>query len=159
MRLYDLPDPAPYYQRSETAGYSLRRAEAWDRLPLREFVKGHFGGIWTAEVERGFFATPITVHVGMKGTEIAGFGAYNVTRPDYFGPTGVREDLRGRGLGTALLFRCLESLRELGYAYAIIGGVGPASFYEKAVGAFAIPGSDLGIYAPLYDLRRGEPDD
>ena len=159
VRLSDLPDPAPFYQRSEAAGYTLRRAEAWDRLPLREFVKQHFSGTWAAEVERGFFATPITVHIGTKGTEIAGFGAYNVTRPDYFGPTGVREDLRGSGLGAALLFRCLESLRELGYAYAIIGGVGPAAFYEKTVGAFAIQGSDPGIYAPLNQQRRGDSDD
>jgi hypothetical protein len=33
-----------------------------------------------------------------------------------------------------------------GYAYAIIGGVGPAAFYERAVGAIPIPGSEPGIY-------------
>ena len=36
---------------------------------------------------------------------------------------------------------------------AIIGGVGPAGFYERAVGATLIPGSEKGIYrnrlAPL----------
>jgi len=37
-------------------------------------------------------------------------------------------------------------MKNLGYAYAIIGGVGPASFYEKAVGAKLIEGSDPGIY-------------
>jgi hypothetical protein len=49
-------------------------------------------------------------------------------------------------VGSALLFRCLEAMRELGYAYGIIGGVGPAAFYEKACGAFVIPGSERGIY-------------
>ncbi len=34
----------------------------------------------------------------------------------------------------------------LGYAYAVIGGVGPAEFYEKVCGAFAIPGSERSIY-------------
>jgi hypothetical protein len=34
----------------------------------------------------------------------------------------------------------------MGYAYAIIGGVGPAAFYEKVCGAFVIPGSERGIY-------------
>ena len=33
-----------------------------------------------------------------------------------------------------------------GYAYAIIGGVGPAAFYASAVGAIPIEGSSPGIY-------------
>jgi hypothetical protein len=37
-------------------------------------------------------------------------------------------------------------MKSQGYAYAIIGGVGPATFYEKAVGAKLIEGSDPGIY-------------
>ena len=38
-----------------------------------------------------------------------------------------------------------EALANEGYGYAIIGGVGPAPFYEKVCGAFTIPGSDPGI--------------
>jgi predicted N-acetyltransferase YhbS len=67
----------------------------------------------------------------------------------------VRADLRGSGLGAALLLACLGSMREMGYAYAIIGGVGPAKFYEKTVGAFVIPGSEIGIFGSLADLRAG----
>jgi len=48
-----------------------------------------------------------------------------------------------------LLMRSLEALRETGHAYAIIGGVGPQEFYEKACGAFVIPGSDPGTYTDL----------
>ena len=88
----------------------------------------------------------------MQEKRIVGFAAYEVTRRNYFGPTGVREDLRGSGLGAALLFRCLESMREMGYAYAIIGGVGPAEFYEKVCGAFVIPGSETGIYSSLAEI-------
>ena len=69
---------------------------------------------------------------------------------------------RGRFLGLglvaaggALLFRCLESMREMGYAYAIIGGVGPQRYYEKVCGAFVIPGSDIGIYGSLHRLMGG----
>ena len=50
------------------------------------------------------------------------------------------------GIGAALLYRCLEAMWEMGYAYAVIGGVGPAEFYEKVCGAFLIPGSEQGIY-------------
>ena len=37
----------------------------------------------------------------------------------------------------------------MGYGYAIIGGVGPAEFYEKAVGATLIEGSEISIYENL----------
>ena len=46
----------------------------------------------------------------------------------------------------ALLFATLRGMREAGYAYAIIGGVGPVSFYQKRLDAILIPGSDPGIY-------------
>ena len=35
----------------------------------------------------------------------------------------------------------LRGLADLGYAYAIIGGVGPAEFYARAVGAVMIADS------------------
>jgi len=63
----------------------------------------------------------------------------------------VREDLRGRGIAAALLFRCLDSLAALGCAYAVVGGVGPVEFYERICGAFVIPGSERGIYGPQQE--------
>jgi predicted N-acetyltransferase YhbS len=151
-RLYDLPEPASYYQRASDAGYIIRRADPWDRERLREFVKERFGPLWAVEADRAFIHQPITAYLATKGGEIAGFAAYECTRRGYFGPTGVRKEVRGGGLGAALLFRCLESMREMGYGYAVIGGVGPAEFYEKTVGAFVIPGSEVGVYASLHEL-------
>ncbi len=89
----------------------------------------------------------------MKDGEIVGFAAYECSRRGFFGPTGVREDLRGNGAGASLLMRCLEAMREMGYGYAIIGGVGPAEFYEKVCGATVIEGSDPGVYGALYRER------
>ena len=57
-------------------------------------------------------------------------------------------------MGALVLLRCLEAMREMGYGYAIIGGVGPTEFYEKVCDAFVIPGSDVGVYKPLYQLTR-----
>ena len=156
-RLYDLPDAAPQHERAAVSGYTIRRADPWDRDRLRSFVKEHFGPLWAVEADRAFIHEPITAYVATKDGEIAGFAAYECTRRGYFGPTGVREDVRGNGLGAALLFRCLESMREMGYAYAIIGGVGPIEFYEKTVGAFVIPGSETGIYGSLHELMSKEP--
>jgi predicted N-acetyltransferase YhbS len=146
VRLYDLPDPAQYYRRAEGAGATVRRAEPWERSRFRTFVEEQFGARWADEAETAFFRQPITAFVALVDNELAGFAVYECTRRGYFGPTGVREELRGRGIGAALLFRCLEAMTALGYAYAVIGGVGPAEFYEKVCGAFPIPGSEPGIY-------------
>ena len=59
---------------------------------------------------------------------------------------GVTEKKRGRGIGNALFLSCLHTMAANGYAYAIIGGVGPADFYAKAVGAVEIEGSSPGIF-------------
>ena len=50
-------------------------------------------------------------------------------------------------VGKALLFNCLQAMKEKGYAYAIIGSVtGAKTFYEKTVNAIEIPESHPGIY-------------
>lgn len=43
----------------------------------------------------------------------------------------------------------LTAMRDAGYGYAIIGGVGPAEFYRRTVGAIEIPDSNPGIYAEM----------
>jgi hypothetical protein len=40
-------------------------------------------------------------------------------------------------------------MKQQGYGYAIIGAVGPADFYAKAVGAVPIEASAPGIYRGL----------
>jgi predicted N-acetyltransferase YhbS len=129
------------------AGLLVRRAQVWELSRVREFVAREFSGSWADEMSVGFARQPVTVFVALRGGRLAGFAAYECTRKNFFGPTGVVEDERGRGIGRALLLASLWALRELGYAYAIIGGVGPADFYERAVGARLIPDSSPGIYA------------
>ncbi|MEX2158357.1 MAG: GNAT family N-acetyltransferase [Dehalococcoidia bacterium] len=147
VRLYDLPEPAPYFHRADVAKVRIRRAEPWERTPFRSFVESTFGARWADEADVAFSRQPIAAYVATHERDIVGFAVYECTRRGYFGPTGVREDLRGNGAGAALLFACLRSMSELGYAYAIIGGVGEARpFYEKVCGAFVIPGSEKGIY-------------
>ena len=41
---------------------------------------------------------------------------------------------QGKGIGKALLLRCLHALRAEGYAYAIIGGVGAGGLLRKVRG-------------------------
>ena len=148
VRLYDLPDPTPRYRKATDTGITVRRAEPWERSSCRAFVEDEFTVGWADEAEAAFSHQPISTFVAVRGADIVGFAAYECTRRGYFGPTGVREALRGQGIGAALLLRCLTSMWELGYAYAVIGGVEHTEFYEKVCGAFVIPGSEQGIYGP-----------
>ncbi|MDT7688058.1 MAG: hypothetical protein QOJ70_2098 [Acidobacteriota bacterium] len=147
VNLLRLPPLDAALDELRSAGVVVRRAQAWELTQVREFVAHHFSGAWADEISVGFSHQPVTVFVALREGRLAGFAAYECTRKNFFGPTGVVERERGRGLGRALLLASLRGLRELGYAYAIIGGVGPAEFYERAVGARLIPDSTPGIYA------------
>lgn len=137
--LLALPPPAPALARAAAAGVVVRRARAWEQSPLRSFVEKHFSDTWADEVLPAWSRTPLSAFLAMEDDRIVGFATYNCAHPGLFGPTGVRPNRRGLGLGAALLLRCLEDMRALGYIYAIIGAVGPADFYQKACGAVLLP--------------------
>jgi predicted N-acetyltransferase YhbS len=147
VNLLRLPTPDQGLDELQRAGLLIRRAQPWELTAVREFVTRNFSLAWADEISVGFARQPVTVFVALREGGLVGFAAYECTRRDFFGPTGVAEDERGRGTGRALLLASLWGLREMGYAYAVIGGVGPAEFYERAVGARLIPDSSPGIYA------------
>jgi len=149
VRLYDLPDSAELYEKVKSAGVTLRRARAFEKHTVAAFAKEHFSAKWVSEIEVALARQPITCFIATRDKKILGFACYDTTMRGFFGPTGVSEEARGLGLGKALLFKALEGIRDLGHAYAIIGGVGPREFYEKACGAIEIPGSDPGTYTDL----------
>ncbi len=132
----------------------IRRANPWEQAKLRRFILEHFSEGWADECLVGFTHQPASVYIALHGDEIIGFGAYECTRRNYFGPTGVNEAYRGKGIGKALFLACLFGLQEMGYAYAIIGDAGPVDFYKKAVGAIDIPlGDRRGIYTIKEEPR------
>lgn len=149
VRLYDLPDTAELYRKIDLQGITLRRARAFEKHTVATFVREHFSEKWVSECEIAITRQPAACWIATRDKEILGFACYDTTQKAFFGPTGVCEAARGTGLGKALLFKALESLRDIGYAYGIIGGVGPREFYEKACGAIEIPGSDPGVYADI----------
>ena len=153
VKLYALPPLEPALQRCADAGITIRPARAFERTALRRFVERHFNERWADEADTGFSRQPVSVHLATTGehraAEIVGFSAHECTARGFFGPTGVAESARGSGTGTALLLASLHAQRDLGYAYAIIGGVGPAAFYERACGATIIPGSETSVYGDL----------
>lgn len=147
VNLLKLPPLDPTLSEMKQAGVTVRRAQPHEISPVRDFVLANFEAGWADEISVGYSNQPVSVYIAMREGNLVGFGAYECTRRSFFGPTGVRESERGRGVGRALLLACLWGLREMGYVYGIIGGAGPIDFYERAVGAIVIPDSQPGIYA------------
>ena len=147
VRLYDLRDASPQLDALRAKGIEVRRALAPERHIVVGWVREHFGEAWASESEVSFGRLPISCFRAQRGQELLGFACYDATAKAFFGPTGVLESEREQGIGTALLLVTLAAMAAEGYAYAIIGGVGPADFYAKAVGAVPIAGSTPGIYA------------
>lgn len=154
VRLYDIPDSAPRVDALHEAGIELRRALAPERHIVVSWVRQQFGEGWASECEVSFGRLPISCFRAQRGQDVLGFACYDATAKAFFGPTGVLEQERKRGIGTALLLVTLQAMASEGYAYAIIGAAGPAEFYAKAVGAVPIAGSAPGIYAHLLRGRR-----
>lgn len=127
----------------------VRRALAPEKHLMSSWVLKNFGEYWQSEVEVAFSRQPVACWLAQRGNEILGFACYESTARNFFGPTGTVVNERGKGIGKILLIKSLESMHEMGYAYAIIGGVGPAEFYEKTVNARLIQGSEVSIYENL----------
>ncbi|GAB3234982.1 GNAT family N-acetyltransferase [Algoriphagus aestuariicola] len=153
VRLTELPEISDLEKKLlEKEKIVFRRAITPEKILVAEWVMEQFGQYWKSEVEVAFSRQPVSCWIAQRGNQILGFAAYESTARNFFGPTGTLETERGKGIGKVLLIKSLESLREMGYAYAIIGGVGPAEFYEKTVNAKVIEGSETSIYQNL--LRK-----
>lgn len=149
VSLLNLPDDREEVERLKEQGILIRKVQPYEISILRRFVLKTFGEGWADEVMNAFTHQPPTCYIATHEKRIIGFAAYECTRRDFFGPTGVDPTYRGKGIGKVLLLACLRSLLELGYAYAIIGGVGPADFYANCAGAIPIPNSTPGVYVDM----------
>ena len=146
VKLYDLVEIAPVLAFVRQQGMQIRRAMAPDKERILSWVKEHSSVAAMGEADVCFSHTPISLFLATRDKQILGYACYHATAPDFFGPTRVLESEQGKGLGKALLLSCLHAMKDQGYGYAIIGGVGPQHFYEKCVGATLIEGSTPGLY-------------
>jgi predicted GNAT family acetyltransferase len=127
-------------------GISIRRPLPSEKSIVIDWVRNHFSKSWADECEVTFSNMPVSTYIAIADQEIVGFASYDAACRNFFGPTGVNDRFRCKGIGEALLLQALFAMREQGYAYGIIGGVGPADFYAAKAGAVLIEDSDPGIY-------------
>jgi predicted N-acetyltransferase YhbS len=146
VKLYDLPEVEPDIRRLGELGIAIRRAMPSEKHLVTQWVRRTFGAAWASECDVAFGKEPVSCFIATGGGKIVGFCCYESTCRNFFGPMGVAESDRGQGIGKALTLCSLQAMARMGYAYAIIGGVGPATFYIKVAGAVEIEGSSPGIY-------------
>jgi ribosomal protein S18 acetylase RimI-like enzyme len=156
VSLLQLPDNSQELAKLREIGITIRKVQPMELSILARFVTATFGEGWTDQALNGFAHQPPTCYIATHNKKIIGFAAYECTCRNFFGPTGVHPDFRSKGIGQALLIACMHAMRELGYAYAVIGSAGPVDFYARHVGAIPIPDSTPGIYTDMLD--REEPE-
>jgi GNAT superfamily N-acetyltransferase len=149
VKLYELPPLQPALDVIHSHGVTLRRAIAPEKHLVLAWIGQHFSPYWVSEADAAFSRQPASIFVAQQGNTLLGFACYDVTARGFFGPTGVGEAARGKGVGAALLLAALHDMYAQGYGYGIIGGVGPAEFYTKVSGAVIIPDSTPSVYAGM----------
>jgi predicted N-acetyltransferase YhbS len=152
VQLLKLKPIAPVIDSMREAGVIIRRANPWEITMVKDFIVGEFTQGWADEVSIGYLRQPVSVFIAIRNDKVIGFAAYECTRRAYFGPTGVKAKERGNGIGKALLLAALHGLREMGYAYGIIGSAETPEFYTRTMGAVEIENSAPGVYVDLIGV-------
>lgn len=149
-----------YSRRMDALAKRVEWVEATIRVALppelhivQQWVRENFSEYWVSEVTAAMAHQPPGCLVAVVDGTLVGFACYDATARGFFGPTGVAESRRGKGIGLALLYHTLAAMKAQGYAYAIIGAVGPSEFYANAVGAVPIEADKEDIYQGLLRVR------
>jgi ribosomal protein S18 acetylase RimI-like enzyme len=150
VKLYNLQPRAA----SLPAGISVRRAFAAEKRLVAQWVAQHFGERWASECEISFMRQPVACFIATNDFDVLGFSTYDATARGFFGPTGVDEATRHKGIGRALLIAALNDMAAQGYAYGIIGATTSLEFYRREVGAVEIADSTPGFYQGMLKPNR-----
>jgi predicted N-acetyltransferase YhbS len=144
-------------QRADQVDITIRTALPPELHIVQNWVRTHFSEYWVSEVTAAMAHQPPGCLIAIADAKLVGFACYDATAKGFFGPTGVSEDQRGRGVGLALFYQTLAAMKAQGYAYAIIGSAGPVDFYVNAAGALPIPSDHEDIYQGLLRVTTPAP--
>jgi GNAT superfamily N-acetyltransferase len=136
------------------AGVTIRRAFAAEKRLVAQWVAERFGERWASECEISFMRQPVACFIATDDLDVVGFATYDATARGFFGPTGVMESARHKGIGRALLLVTLQDMASQGYAYGIIGATTSLDFYRKEIAAIEIPESTPGFYRGMLKPMR-----
>ncbi len=153
VKLYGLEEDRALLETLAQQGIEIKRALSPDKQRILSYINENFPEGYENECDVCFSNMPVSCYIAVKDKKVIGFASYEATARNYFGPTGVSDSFKGMGIGKALLLKSLLSMKELGYAYAIIGWVDDAlPFFQKTVNAEIIPDSFPGVYGRMIDM-------
>jgi ribosomal protein S18 acetylase RimI-like enzyme len=157
VKLYELEDSLDYTDLKKQ-NVVIKKAFIGDKNAILNFVKTNFpdASAWASECEYALLNRPVSCFIAVKENELAGFACYDASARGFFGPLGVGEKYRKSGIGGYLLKRALLSMRDYGYAYAVIGWAAENAleFYRKTVNALIIEDSppNKSIYRNMINI-------
>lgn len=157
VKLYNLPNDWAFLAQQQQAGVTIRKPLGSEKHLVIDWVRATFSDAWASEADQAMSNRPLTCFLATSQDQsqeksekpqqkLIGFSCYDTAALGFFGPIGVEQRLRGRGVGAALLKACLLDMKLKGYGYAIIGWTNALGFYEKGCGATAIPDSSPSIW-------------
>lgn len=154
VKLYNIPHSHDIEENLFKSGIRIKKALAPDRSRIIAFSRTCVKDDYSDEVQAAFSNNPITCYIATREKKIIGFACYEATARNFFGPMAVLESERRKGIGKALLLKSLESMQELGYAYAIIGWPAKSAidFYKNCVDAILIDKKSAGVYKRMIEI-------
>ncbi|QDU32767.1 Acetyltransferase (GNAT) family protein [Poriferisphaera corsica] len=123
-------------------GIELKMFEDKYAFSLLDFLRKEFAGDWASvivdKIKKG---TDDEIIVATKDEEVLGYVQWNGS---HFGPFGVSEKLRGKGIGSILFWQVVEQMKKAGEHFIWLGWTGGAAarFYAEKGG--------------LHEVRRHE---
>lgn len=118
-------------------GYEIMVASQEDKNDIKNFLTGEFSKSWFIEISAVFKKGAkgiLSILKDKQTDDLVGFAAINCTNENWFGPMGVSERLRGRGLGSILLLHNLYHARKAGLERIVIPWA-DEGFYKRVIGA------------------------
>jgi len=113
----------------------IRVATPSEKGELGKWIEKKFTVFWRDETERAFSKEiPSVIIAKNRNNTILGFATVDGVAPGRFGPTGVDETMRGRGLGTVLLFDAFQFLKREGREEAVVHWTDLFFFYTQVPG-------------------------
>ncbi len=116
--LFDYGSYAEREQKLRGQGIEVRNLQPHEIPDLMAFLKAHMPSDWVRharelllDITKGLGDYDQFVVAWHKG-EIVGYCQFE---GEHFGPYGVRSDMQGRGIGTVLMAKCLETMRRKGH--------------------------------------------
>ena len=156
VNLYRIPSSYEIEKKLLAKGIQIKKALAPDRSRIVAFSKNCANDDYSDEVKVAFSNNPITCYIAIRQKKLIGFACYEATAKNFFGPMAVLESERKKGIGKALLLKSLESMQELGYAYAIIGWPTKSAidFYKNCTNAIMIDDKFSEIYKRMIESNE-----